>query len=207
MRNQCLNAPQVHPPARNLADVGWVAPRTHLAEVTESGVAGCACPGGELTGRRMSSVREAMVKVLRRSHGDGAGAQLDTDPVERSTVNAGTLPWVPLAPGSRFGACGKVRRRLMPAAGGGELVVVGGRESRSQGEGAQFDCAATDASGHQPIQSLSSHNHGSKRRGQTNWTTKRVPLSAVSPRRPLLRLVGTDRMASGYRTNTMGERP
>lgn len=28
MRNQCLNAPQVHPPARNLADRGWVAPRT-----------------------------------------------------------------------------------------------------------------------------------------------------------------------------------
>ena len=63
MRNQCLNAPQVHPPAPNLADMGWVAPRTHLAEVTASGAAGCSCPGGELADRRMSSVREAMVKA------------------------------------------------------------------------------------------------------------------------------------------------
>ena len=63
MRNQCLNAPQAHPPAPNLADMGWVAPRTHLAEVITSGAAGCGCPGGELTDRRMSSVREAMVKA------------------------------------------------------------------------------------------------------------------------------------------------
>lgn len=63
MRNQCLNAPQVHPPARNLADMGWVAPRTYLADVTASGVTGCGCPGGELVDRRMSSVWEAMVKA------------------------------------------------------------------------------------------------------------------------------------------------
>lgn len=63
MRNQCLNAPQVHPPAPNLADMGWVAPRTHLAEVTASGLAGCGWPGGKLADRRMSSVREAMVKA------------------------------------------------------------------------------------------------------------------------------------------------
>ena len=43
--------------------MGWVASRTHLAEVITSGVAGCGCPGGELAGRRMSSVREAMVKA------------------------------------------------------------------------------------------------------------------------------------------------
>lgn len=32
---------------------------------------------------------------LRRSHGEGAGASLGADPVERSTVNVGTLPTVP----------------------------------------------------------------------------------------------------------------
>lgn len=54
MRNQRLNAPQVHPPARKLADMGWVAPRTRLA---------LAGRRGELPVRRMSSVREAMVKA------------------------------------------------------------------------------------------------------------------------------------------------
>ncbi len=43
-RNQCLNAPQANPPARNLADMGWVAPRTLRPQ-----------PDGELLGRRMSS--------------------------------------------------------------------------------------------------------------------------------------------------------
>lgn len=40
VRNQCLNAPRVHPPAPNLADMGWVASRTHLAEAITSGVVG-----------------------------------------------------------------------------------------------------------------------------------------------------------------------
>lgn len=56
MRNQCLNAPQVHPPAPNLADMGWVAPRTHRHS-------DLCCAGGELVDWRMSSIREAMVKA------------------------------------------------------------------------------------------------------------------------------------------------
>ena len=56
MRNQCLNAPQAHPPAPNLADMGWVAPRTRLH-------IDVCCAGGELADRRMSSIREAMVKA------------------------------------------------------------------------------------------------------------------------------------------------
>ena len=55
MRNQCLNAPQANPPAHNLADTGWVAPRTRLVPMWGS--------GGELPDRRMSSVRKAMVKA------------------------------------------------------------------------------------------------------------------------------------------------
>ncbi len=63
MRNQCLNAPGVHPPARNLADMGWVAPgncpdylRLGFGWVTDEW-------GGELVVRRMSSGQEAMVKA------------------------------------------------------------------------------------------------------------------------------------------------
>lgn len=63
MRNQCLNAPQAHPPAQNLADMGWVASRTHLAEVITSGVAGVVSQVGNSRAARMSSVREAMVKA------------------------------------------------------------------------------------------------------------------------------------------------
>jgi hypothetical protein len=54
VRNQRLNAPQANPPAQNLADMGWVAPRTRP---TLRGV------GGKLPVRRMSSAREAMVNA------------------------------------------------------------------------------------------------------------------------------------------------
>jgi len=63
VRNQCLNAPQAHPPARNLADMGWVAPRTHRLWWPAIGLSGSWSAGGELLGRRMSSPREAMVKA------------------------------------------------------------------------------------------------------------------------------------------------
>ena len=53
-------------------------------------------------------------------------------PVNRTAVNVGTRRW-PLAP---LGA-GKAQRQPMPPDGGGASVVVGGRESRSQGEGRQ----------------------------------------------------------------------
>jgi hypothetical protein len=50
-----------------------------------------------------------------------------------ATVNVGTLPTT-----SRVvGTVGKARRQLRPPEGGGGAVVVGGRESRPQGEGPQ----------------------------------------------------------------------
>jgi hypothetical protein len=73
---------------------------------------------------------------LRRTRADAAGAELGTDPVERFGVNVGTIPMAP-APVSIQLAGGKARRRLMPPGWGGGPVVVGGRESRPQGEGVQ----------------------------------------------------------------------
>lgn len=79
---------------------------------------------------------------LWRSHGDGVGGITGYGLVERSTVNAGTLPWVPFRAGQP--ARGVREGPSLTDAGGrgAELVVVGVRESRSQDEGAQCDCAA-----------------------------------------------------------------
>jgi hypothetical protein len=72
---------------------------------------------------------------LRRSRGDGAGAKLGADPIERMEVNVGTVRRSPAgqSPAGR-------REGPLPAdaAGrGGGPVVVRGRESRPHGEGAQ----------------------------------------------------------------------
>lgn len=73
---------------------------------------------------------------LRRTRGDAAGAELGTDPVDRNTMNMGTLPSLPLpACCQRVG--GQGHRHLLGAVGGGAVVVVRERESRSHGEGRQ----------------------------------------------------------------------
>lgn len=70
------------------------------------------------------------VECLRRRRGDAAGTELDTDPVDRSTVNVGTVRGRPLwAGGTSADGCGR----------DGVSVVVRGRESRAHGEGRQRD--------------------------------------------------------------------
>ena len=71
------------------------------------------------------------VECLRLRRGDAAGTELDTDPVNRSTVNVGTVRGRPLwAGGTSADGCGW----------DGVSVVVRDRESRSHGEGRQRDC-------------------------------------------------------------------
>ena len=113
----------------NLADVGRAAVRAERTngEAT-SGTAIDAGPGG----------RE---ESLRRTRGDAAGAELDTAPADRHTVNMGTLPCSPY-PGCIQQSGGQGHRRPTGAAGGGAAVVVRGRESRPHdrdvdGEGRQ----------------------------------------------------------------------
>jgi hypothetical protein len=75
---------------------------------------------------------------LRRTRGDAVGAELDTDPANRHTVNMGTLSCLPYPIRSpRTG--GQGHRRPIGTAGGGAAVVVRGRESRPHGEGRQRD--------------------------------------------------------------------
>jgi len=75
-------------------------------------------------------------ECLRRTRGEAAGAELGTDPADRSTTNMGTLPFLPLpACGQHVG--GQGHRHPMGAVGGGAVVVVRGRESRPHGEGRQ----------------------------------------------------------------------
>ena len=113
----------------NLADMGWDAVHAELTngEATPGTVID-AGPGG----------RE---ESLRRTRGDAAGAELDTDPANRHTVNMGTLPCLPY-PARCQRPGGQGHRRPRGTAGGGAAVVVRGRESRPHGEGRQRDRSA-----------------------------------------------------------------
>jgi len=75
-------------------------------------------------------------ECLRRSRGEAAAAKLDADPVDRNTVNMGTIPG-PSHPSCCQHGDGQVHRRLMTPGWGGGSVVVRGRESRLHGEGTQ----------------------------------------------------------------------
>jgi hypothetical protein len=80
---------------------------------------------------------------LRVPAGDAVGVQPAADPVKRILVNVGSAP---RAPGCWWQP-GKARCRLMGAGRGGVRVVVGGRESRPQGEGGQQDRSTRSRSG------------------------------------------------------------
>src|SRR5829696_128251 len=80
--------------------------------------------------------RGGHTESLRRRCGEAAGEKLGTAPVNRDVGNVGTLPGLPFPPASQAGG-GQVRRRLWALGGDGAAVVLGGRESRSQGEGRQ----------------------------------------------------------------------
>lgn len=108
----------------NLADVGRAAVHAERIHGEATSVAAIDAVAG---GREES---------LRRTRGDAAGAELDTAPADRRTVNMGTLPCPPY-PGCCQQPGGQGHRRLMGAAGGGAAVVVRGRESRPHGKGRQ----------------------------------------------------------------------
>lgn len=75
-------------------------------------------------------------ECLRRTYSDAVGEELDTTPINRHTVNMGTLRGLPSQVRSqRLG--GQGRRRLMDLAGGGAVVVVRVWESHIHGEGRQ----------------------------------------------------------------------
>jgi hypothetical protein len=73
---------------------------------------------------------------LRRSHGEVAGEELGTHPVNGCVVNVGTVPRPPYLSSSQ-GDSGKACRLSMAWGRGGGSVVVRGRESRPHGEGTQ----------------------------------------------------------------------
>lgn len=78
------------------------------------------------------------VECLRRRRGDAAGTELDTDPVDRSTVNVGTVRGRPHHHPSRL-AGGAGGTSADGCGWDGVSVVVRDRESRSHGEGRQRD--------------------------------------------------------------------
>lgn len=125
MRNQRLNAPQEHPPAR----IWQIWAGLHRAPDHRV---------GELPRRRMSSLWEATVKACGVAVAMVQGhSWVPIPPIDRM-VNVGTRPPIPARGlGSQPGMGGKVRRRLMSVVEGGGPVVVRGRESRLHGEGVQ----------------------------------------------------------------------
>jgi hypothetical protein len=76
--------------------------------------------------------------MLRGSRGDAAGIELGSSFVERIAVNTGTVPVLAFrAAPPAWCRRAWVHRRPIGSGRGGAAVVVGGRESRSQGEGRQ----------------------------------------------------------------------
>ena len=76
------------------------------------------------------------MNCLRRNRGDAAGVKSGASPVDRTTVNVGTIRFrspVPLTPGS--GGSNRDRRDARQRRGwDGAVVVLRARESRVHGE-------------------------------------------------------------------------
>lgn len=75
---------------------------------------------------------------LRRTRGEAVGEKLGADPVNRHTLNMGTISALPSAPLDLSGD-GQARCRLLVSRWGGGSVVVRGWESQPHGEGTQQD--------------------------------------------------------------------
>lgn len=75
---------------------------------------------------------------LRRIRGEAAGEKLGADPVNRHTLNMGTISALPTPPLNQSGG-GQARCRLLASRWGGGFVVVRGWESQPHGEGTQRD--------------------------------------------------------------------
>jgi hypothetical protein len=100
---------------------------------------GTATPKSDFRGR-LGGHEES----LRRTRGEAAGEELDTDPTDRFVVNVGTIPGSPFPPHRQCGG-GQARCRLTDLGWDGGPVVVRGRESRPHGEGAQRVSSDTQA--------------------------------------------------------------
>jgi hypothetical protein len=112
----------------NLVDLGRCAVRVRYEHVTGDSGAGMDRP-----------VRRPRGRAAAYSWRGGRGI---AGHLPRRSVRGerGNHPWSPSPlPGQDSG--GQIRRRLMAAGWGGGFVVVGGRESRLQGEGSQQACS------------------------------------------------------------------
>lgn len=104
----------------NLVDTGRNAAHDYLRWMVDSIAGSVRRRGGHGEG-------------LRRNHGDAVGAELDAKPVDRFTVNTGTILRCSRRPESiRVG--GIDTSSIEGAGWGGGLVVVRARERRAHGE-------------------------------------------------------------------------
>jgi hypothetical protein len=122
--NQWLN-PLKRGTGSNLADLGRAT--VH---------AGQDVRGLRLRSRLLMSVGRPSPQYCGFGGGEAVAAKLGADPVNRDTVNVGTLPGLPSLPSIRL-VSGQAHRQPMTPAGGGGSVVVRARESRVHGEGTQ----------------------------------------------------------------------
>ena len=122
--NQWLN-PLKRGTGSNLADLGRVTVHGDLL----SG-------GRRLRSRLLMSVGRPLPQCCGFGGGEAVAAELGADPVNRDTVNVGTISGSPF-PASIGLVGGQAHRRLTAPGWGGGPVVVRGRESRLHGEGAQ----------------------------------------------------------------------
>ena len=111
----------------NLVDMGWAT--VHALFINEE---------GDL--RTLSNWQdEGHGESLRRNRGEAVGEKLDTAPVNRHTLNMGTISAPPSPPLCQSGD-GHARCRLMTPRWDGGSVVVRGWESQPHGEGTQQVC-------------------------------------------------------------------
>ncbi len=122
--NQWLN-PLKGGTGSNLVDAGRATVRD-----------GFYCGKRRLRSRLLTSVGRPSPQYCGFGGGEAVAAELGADPVNRDTVNVGTIPVLPSLASSLL-AGGPVHRQLMTPEWGGGSVVVRGRESRPHGEGTQ----------------------------------------------------------------------
>ena len=110
----------------NLVDMGWAAVHALFSD-----------EDGDL-GTLLNWQDEGHEESLRRIRGEAAGEKLGAAPVNRHTLNMGTIPALPTPSLIQSGG-GQVRCRLLAPRWGGGSVVVRGWESQPHGEGTQRD--------------------------------------------------------------------
>jgi hypothetical protein len=122
--NQWLN-PLKGGTGSNLVDLGRATVRAVLYS-----------RGQRLRSRPLMSAGRPSPQCCGFGGGEAVAAELGADPVDRHTVNVGTLVGLP-SPSSSLLVGGQAHRRPLAWRGGGGSVVVRDRESRSHGEGTQ----------------------------------------------------------------------